>query len=79
MTQNELNLIPYFTRLIKMDRVGFEPTTSAAAYVVVLSSRYRAVVFALAWCPTFPLQLFLLAFLHFQNVTVQMLLYCLHY
>jgi len=25
-----LILIPYSTRLIKMDRVGFEPTTSAA-------------------------------------------------
>jgi hypothetical protein len=27
MTENELNLIPYFTRLIIVDRVGFEPTT----------------------------------------------------
>jgi hypothetical protein len=24
--ENELNLMPYFTRLIKMDRVGVEPT-----------------------------------------------------
>jgi hypothetical protein len=28
--QNELNSIPYFTRLIKVDRVGFEPTTSVS-------------------------------------------------
>jgi hypothetical protein len=26
---NELKPIPYSTRLVKMDRVGFEPTTSA--------------------------------------------------
>jgi hypothetical protein len=29
LLKNKLNLIPYFPRLIKMDRVGFEPTTSA--------------------------------------------------
>jgi hypothetical protein len=29
ITLNKLNSMPYFTRLIKMDRVGFEPTTSA--------------------------------------------------
>jgi len=29
---NELNLMPYFPRMIKMDWVGFEPTTSAMLY-----------------------------------------------
>jgi hypothetical protein len=29
--QNELNSMPYSTRLIKVDRVGFEPRTSATA------------------------------------------------
>jgi hypothetical protein len=40
MTENELNLIPYFTRLIIVDRVGFEPTTSAhnVLYFVVQSA-----------------------------------------
>jgi hypothetical protein len=29
IAQNVLISIPYFTRLTKMDRVGFEPTTSS--------------------------------------------------
>jgi hypothetical protein len=29
LIKSELEIIPYLTRLIKMDRVGFEPTTSA--------------------------------------------------
>jgi hypothetical protein len=29
MSQNEFNLMPYFTRLEEMDRVRFELTTSA--------------------------------------------------
>jgi len=29
MTENELKLMSYFTRTKEMDRVGFEPTTSA--------------------------------------------------
>jgi hypothetical protein len=28
---NEVDLMPYFPRLIKIDRMGFEPTTSAVA------------------------------------------------
>jgi hypothetical protein len=35
ITENELSLMPYSTRLIKMDRVGlFEPTTSAQGQVL---------------------------------------------
>ena len=29
MTENEVDLMPYFLRLTKMDRVGVEPTTAA--------------------------------------------------
>jgi hypothetical protein len=30
ITENEPKIIPYFTRMIKVNYVGFEPTTSAA-------------------------------------------------
>jgi hypothetical protein len=31
-SKNKLNSMPYFTRLIKADYVGFEPTTSATIF-----------------------------------------------
>src|SRR5918998_1004096 len=37
LTKNKLKTIPYLTRMIKVDRVGFEPTTSAIQHVFYLS------------------------------------------
>jgi hypothetical protein len=32
LTNNELHSMPYSTRMVKMDRVGVEPTTSATVF-----------------------------------------------
>ena len=40
---SELNSIPYFTRVIKMDRVGFEPTTHATIIIfIIIAAHYGA-------------------------------------
>jgi hypothetical protein len=37
LSKNKLNSIPYFTRMIIVDRVGVEPTTSAKSKLCRIS------------------------------------------